>query len=341
MIRILYRLPDTLTAHELRCRHVTEVRDFQDLGGSPGYVFAPFSTESPFPTLFFHPDTATSWDIPSDSVSCPIPFTDDAAVSYRHYRNEFQQCLQHLQHGDVEKVVLSRTLSLKLSRMVSEEDLQTLFIAACQHYPHSFVSLVNVPDGTHWLIATPEVLLQKTADGHWHTMALAATMGIEESRLLTPEEWSPKNLEEQRIVAEYIARRLAEIGVEATASPLHTLTAGQIVHLCTDFSLPSSVSLGKLVAVLHPTPAVCGYPTTAARQIITATEHHQRGYYAGFSGPVDLFGGTHLYVTLRCMRLNGGEACLYAGGGLLPASVCDLEWHETQRKLNTMLHVLQ
>ena len=40
----------------------------------------------------------------------------------------------------------------------------------------------------------------------------------------------------------------------------------------------------------------------------------------------------------------GGEGAekirLYAGGGILPASVCEEEWMETERKLQTMKYVI-
>ena len=41
------------------------------------------------------------------------------------------------------------------------------------------------------------------------------------------------------------------------------------------------------------------------------------------------------------MQILGETATLYAGGGLLPASVCQTEWTETVRKMKTMLHVLR
>jgi isochorismate synthase len=45
---------------------------------------------------------------------------------------------------------------------------------------------------------------------------------------------------------------------------------------------------------------------------------------------------THLYVSLRCMKITGNDCTLYAGGGLLRDSVLDQEWHETEVKMQTM-----
>ena len=36
------------------------------------------------------------------------------------------------------------------------------------------------------------------------------------------------------------------------------------------------------------------------------------------------------------MHLSDGKATLYAGGGILPSSVEELEWEETQHKIETI-----
>jgi isochorismate synthase len=45
---------------------------------------------------------------------------------------------------------------------------------------------------------------------------------------------------------------------------------------------------------------------------------------------------THLYVSLRCMNIEGSTYHLYAGGGLLKGSTEEQEWQETEAKLETM-----
>ena len=57
-------------------------------------------------------------------------------------------------------------------------------------------------------------------------------------------------------------------------------------------------------------------------------------------GPLGLGGATNLFVTLRCMRIEGRECGLYAGGGLLPDSVEEQEWRETEAKMDTMRRVI-
>ena len=115
------------------------------------------------------------------------------------------------------------------------------------------------------------------------------------------------------------------------------------MHLKTDFyfHLKETDRLGDVLCQLHPTPAVCGLPKQAAYDFILQNEGHNRSYYAGIIGwlaPHD--GQTALYVNLRCMHLTGKKATLYAGGGILPSSVEESEWQETQHKMETMRRVI-
>lgn len=346
MSTILYRLPDEKVVHELSCSRSLPLAHLEELGREPGYIFAPFSVQGNSPTLLFVPDEERQWIAPNRFSARHIEYTTDENRRHRLYTEEFEACLSHLETGKLQKIVLSRGLQLQMDAELEGEDLRNLFITACHHYPHSFVSLID-HDGEAWLIATPEVLLEQK-EGTLRTMALAATMSIEEGGRLRPAQWSAKNREEQRVVAEYIAARLDELGISFASSAVHTKVAGQLVHLCTDFSMDDTYDVGRIVAALHPTPAVCGLPADKAARLISAIEHHDRRYYAGFSGPVQLESGTHLFVTLRCMQISrpfkpksGNVAHLYAGGGLLAASDCESEWVETQRKLKTMLNVLQ
>ena len=58
-----------------------------------------------------------------------------------------------------------------------------------------------------------------------------------------------------------------------------------------------------------------------------SNEQMPRSYYSGFAGPMGIDGKTSLYVSLRCMRFEGRDLWLYAGGGLLADSNEEDEWN--------------
>jgi isochorismate synthase len=99
-------------------------------------------------------------------------------------------------------------------------------------------------------------------------------------------------------------------------------------------------SILELVAALHPTPAVNGWPRDAARRWITEHEGFDRGRYAGTVGWVDGQGNGTFAVSIRCADVDGTRARVCAGNGIVATSDPTTELAETQSKLQAMLGVL-
>lgn len=336
--RVFYRLPEAVDYVEIRAkREPLRLTHYAQLTAAEGYVFAPFtlSEQNPF------------WLVPADEkirhkVEIPVTQSPKAErcegdTEIKSYARAFAQCKEMLSDGHLEKIVLSRTATLRMCTPLTAAHRHALFLESCYRYPHSFVSLVELPAPYGaWLMATPEVLVETETNG-FHTMALAGTSPVSDESKLLLENWSPKNRREQACVADYIRKHLTALSTEVHESAVYVRRAASLLHLCTDFHLTSSgeTALASLAAALHPTPAVCGTPVEEARRVIAQVESHDRAYYSGFSGPVSQ-DEAHLYVNLRCAHLFPTHATLYAGGGLLHESDFDAEWRETERKLTTM-----
>ncbi|KVH98715.1 ADC synthase [Cynara cardunculus var. scolymus] len=87
-----------------------------------------------------------------------------------------------------------------------------------------------------------------------------------------------------------------------------------------------------ILSSLHPTPAVCGFPTEEARVLIAETEMFDRGMYAG---PVGWFGGgeSEFAVGIRSALVEKGlGALIYAGTGIVEGSSSSQEWDELELK---------
>ena len=108
---------------------------------------------------------------------------------------------------------------------------------------------------------------------------------------------------------------------------------------------PAITSFDLALAV-HPTPAICGTPTPAARRHILDTED-DRGFYAGAVGWSARDGdGTEdgeWMVTIRCAELDaaGAQLTAWAGGGIVADSDPDDELRETVAKFGTILGALE
>ena len=109
-------------------------------------------------------------------------------------------------------------------------------------------------------------------------------------------------------------------------------------HLSTTIRGPLAAARPlDLARALHPTPAVGGVPRAAAGRAITELEPFERGFYTGMVGWTDVSGDGEWVIALRCGEVCDTSARLYAGAGLVPASVPSAELAETTAKLETML----
>ena len=313
-----------------------------ELNGRSGFVMAPFEITDSHPILLIRPDKVERVALGrSEGVkSKGVKESGDAVKSRGYYTVDFANFHSQLELGTFRKIVLARCAEEKLSESIPPMEL---FYKACDLYPRMFISLVCTEKGGSWLTATPEILLEGRGTD-WRTMALAGTVRLEGEQLSGEGEtvsWSTKNIQEQRYVATYIAECLEQFTSDFSEEGPFSVRAANLVHLRSDFTftLPSKERLGDLLQTLYPTPAVCGLPKREAFQFITHNEHTPRQYYSGFQGWLGEE-ETHLYVSLRCMRMEDRHYYLYAGGGLLKDSTEDQEWQETEAKLETMRRVL-
>jgi len=116
-----------------------------------------------------------------------------------------------------------------------------------------------------------------------------------------------------------------------------------IQHLATTVSgelRQPAASVLELAALLHPTPAINGTPSDAARRLISELEGIERGWYAGAVGWMDGRGDGELAVAIRCGLLYEDGARLYAGNGMMPDSDPAAELEETRLKLRVLLGAL-
>jgi isochorismate synthase len=253
-----------------------------------------------------------------------------------------------IDRGEVQKVVLSRTKNVTLSDTF---DVVKAFKKLCDTYPNAFISLVYLPDyQCFWLGATPETLVSMDKEGKFRTMSLAGTqpaVGEQGQKLSAGEiRWSHKEIEEQAYVSRYIIECFKKIRLrEYQESGPKTIQAGNLMHLRTDYIVDTKEvnfpQLGTvMLELLHPTSAVCGMPKVSALKIIAEQELHDREFYSGFLGPVNIQEESHIFVNLRTMKIQGNEATFFAGCGITEDSNPVKEWYETEMKVETLAKVI-
>lgn len=259
------------------------------------------------------------------------------------YLNVVKSAIAEINVGKFDKVVPSRTKTVALKENF---DVINTFDALCEAYDNALISVVAVPGLGTWIGATPEELISLDKNKVFTTVALAGTQETNKDSNLYDVAWRQKEIEEQAMVSRYIINCFKKIRLrEFDEHGPRTARAGSMAHLKTDFVVDTiATNFPQLATVmlelLHPTSAVCGMPKAPAQAFLKKHEVHDRSFFSGYLGPVNMFDETHLFVNIRCMQLARQEARLYAGAGVTAISNPEKEWEETNLKFQTMLRVL-
>jgi isochorismate synthase len=256
------------------------------------------------------------------------------------FENLVESGIEAIRKGDLEKVVLSRKESVHLDKF----EIELVFNKLICNYPTAFKYCFYHPKIGFWIGATPEQFL-KVDENLVKTVALAGTQLFDKNE---DAIWKNKEIEEQQIVTEYITRNLKLYSNNITFSKPYTHQAGSLVHIKTDIQaeVNDKNAVSEIIEVLHPTPAVCGFPKEIAKQFILQNEGYQREFYAGFLGEWNKDFATFkqkqsdLFVNLRCMKIEESVANLYIGCGITKDSNPQKEFVETVNKSLTIKSVL-
>ncbi len=325
-----------------------EVKNLSKITGLKGFLIAPFLRSEKNRMLIIKPDYYFT-DIVSDEEFDEIneikyPPQNDAVlnpyeVSEKEYLQQIEKITNAIKTGKIHKAVLSR---VKVVNNRYHKNLPDIFLELCHKFPNAFVYAFKA-NGHFWMGATPEPFAF-LKDNCFQTSSVAGTKeNIEKYRWI--ENWGNKEKQEQQFVSDHIDRVLKKAHWENMVhNGPYVKEAGNLLHLRTDFiTNVNSINgnIGELLRTLHPTPAICGYPTKAALEIITSTEKHDRQYYGGFLGPVGMENPMTLFVNLRCMQITEKQLVLYTGGGITIDSNPADEWYETEIKAGTILSVIK
>jgi menaquinone-specific isochorismate synthase len=277
---------------------------------------------------------------PPDALAIP---SRDAFV------DEVTHAIDALAVGVFDKVVLTRSLDLGFSESI---DTETVLRRLRSAEPACTVFATSTPDG-RFIGASPELLVSRRGS-HVVSHPLAGTISVDgtgpvDRRTGVSAELmdSDKDRSEHAYVVRDIGERLGvmcrRLNIPDTPAPV---TLSSLVHLGThiDGELidpgdgpPTAI---ELVAALHPTPAVGGYPRERALELIARLEETTRGPWAGPVGWMDAEGDGDWVLGIRSALLSDNRARLWAGMGVVTLSNPLAELAETDIKFAVMLEAL-
>lgn len=271
----------------------------------------------------------------SGNGSTPLPEIAWSGLGDGDVRGVFDEILAKIEAGELQKSVPVLT-----ERGILHRGEPAALVRAAAAAPDALWAYGLVENGDGVIGATPEHLFT-VEDGVLETVAIAGTSPRHEVAAFPTD---PKEIREHELVADYLEELLSPLG-EVDREERTLLDLGSIVHFLTRLRvrLPEGDrDLDRLVATLHPTPALgaCPRGDGALRQLV---EYRERlGVPPCFGAP---FGALHegrfqVLVAIRNVSWHGRDVFLPSGVGLVEGSRFDREWRELALKRNSVKSLL-
>ena len=279
---------------------------------------------------------------PGSGGPLPRPVSRADNPDRERWGENVRSALEAFAAGRMEKVVLARRVEFGFGESL---DAILLMERLREATPGCFHFLVEPEEGVTFLGASPERLFRREGrDISSEAVAGTRPRGasdLDDAQLREELLESAKDRAEQSIVRVSIEESLGalcgDLKVENKASEMRLARGRHLVSRIRG-TLGEGVTDTGVLAALHPTPAVGGYPKGEAMGEIRALERFDRGWYAG---PVGWFGadGAEFAVGIRSGLVRGGTLRLYSGAGIVVGSTPEGEWAEIEQKISDFTKV--
>lgn len=245
-----------------------------------------------------------------------------------------------IQTGAFDKVVLAREVVVTANAPLPRRSLLTRLRRS---FPGCYTFAIGSMVG-----ASPELLVSRSGDTvRAHPMAGTAPRGgdpVTDAKLAASLFASSKDRAEHQITIDMVWETLLPFSSYVDSEPEPSVVAvANVQHLASlvegRLSHPPA-SVLELVAALHPTPAVSGWPREPALTYLAANEGLDRDRYAGAVGWVDGVGNGTWAVGIRSAIVDDNVARLFAGVGVVADSDPASELAETEAKFQAVLSAI-
>lgn len=253
------------------------------------------------------------------------------------FESSFRTIQGKIQRGEIEKAV--PMVAATAEQVPSAADLA-----------HSIFNLLGLPTNLnifgfwqkgHGLIgATPEILFDLTGTT-LRTMALAGSCPKADAGQRVSLLKDPKEMKEHQLVVDDLALKLRPLGW-LRQDRTTTVELPTIIHLLTQFELSGvSKTPRELMRYLHPTAAMGVAPRAYGYQWMKELpDQKERGYFGApivfKTGPTD----ARCVVAIRSLFWNEKSTSVFAGCGIVAASVFEREWSELNAKIDSVYRMM-
>jgi anthranilate synthase component I len=274
----------------------------------------------------------------------------DAAIAYEsNFRQEdfeaaVRRCVEYIRAGDIFQVVISQRLAVPI-HCDPFEIYRTLRVVN----PSPFMFFLRT--GAVTLVGSSPEIMCRVVDGKVTVRPLAGTRRRgrteEEDQLLAAELLADPKERAEHVMLVDLGRndvgRVARYGTVQLSDVMVIERYSHVMHITSNVTgqlQPGRDAFDALQACL-PAGTVSGAPKVRAMQIIDELEPHRRGPYAGAVGHLDYHGNMDTCIALRTIVVQGNQAYVQAGAGIVADSQPASEYQETLNKAHGLLKAIE
>ncbi|MBU4241260.1 MAG: anthranilate synthase component I family protein [Actinobacteria bacterium] len=281
------------------------------------------------------------------AIGQPGP-NDFSGVCRNMSRESFEQAVEtareHIMAGDAFQIVLSQRFTVPF-----DGDTLAIYRFLRSENPSPYMFYLELPEMC--LVGSSPEPMVTNRGGNAVIKPIAGTRPRgaderEDARLAEELEGDPKERAEHVMLVD-LARndlgRVCRAGTVEVTGLMEVEMYSHVMHMVSrvEGELKEGMGNYELFRASFPAGTVSGAPKVRACQIIDDLERERRGPYAGAVGYLSYTGDMDTCIAIRTVVVEGGEAWVQAGAGIVADSVPSLEWEETRSKARALIRAVK
>ena len=260
------------------------------------------------------------------------------------FASTIKKCKDYIVAGDIFQVVPSRQFREKITKPAFH-----FYRRLRQVNPSPYMFYLNFGK-KKFVAASPEMLV-KVAGKQVYTYPIAGTrrrgVSEEEDQALEKELKADIKERAEHSMLVDLARndigRISEPGSVVVTKLQEVERFSHVMHMVSEVmgTLKKGFTPMDVIKACFPAGTVSGAPKLRAMEIIQELEPVKRGAYSGTVGYMDFNGNMDMCITLRTMVIDGDNAFIQSGAGIVYDSQAEFEYNEILQKSKAMFKVVE
>ncbi len=264
-------------------------------------------------------------------------------TSIDEFTDMVMKAKRYIYDGDIYQVVLSKKFNfdIKGNTLAIYSNLRAI-------NPSPYMYMLKM-DKREIIGSSPEMLV-RTIDEKIETFPIAGTRPIsknsKENEMLKKDLLADeKELAEHTMLVDLARNDLGRVCRWGSVKVDELMSIKEFSHVQHIVSHVTGILDKKdcydALKAVFPAGTVSGAPKVRAMEIIDELEKDPRGPYAGALGYFSFNGSSDFAISIRSLFINGNNAYVQSGAGIVADSNAENEWYETEHKAQALLDAIK